>query len=148
MLGEITENEIGRDRRHLIEPGFAELALDVVFLGKAEKEIAAKFRINNEGVFESWLHTLTVLRNMAAHHDRFLHNKLGVSPQHYKAKNIKFNDNRSVYAALTMIQVLLESIQYSETFKVRIVELKARYGMGMLQIMGFPDHWPADAAGW
>src|SRR4051794_14139913 len=35
-FGEIAENEIGRDRRNLIEPRFAEFALDVIFLGKSE----------------------------------------------------------------------------------------------------------------
>ena len=34
MLGHEGQDEVGRDRRHLIEPGFTELALDVVFLGK------------------------------------------------------------------------------------------------------------------
>ena len=32
----IGQDQIGRDRRHLIEPRLAEFALDVVFLGKAE----------------------------------------------------------------------------------------------------------------
>jgi hypothetical protein len=36
VLGEIAQDEVGRDRRHLVEPGLAELALDVVFLGEAE----------------------------------------------------------------------------------------------------------------
>ena len=36
MLGDVGQDQIGRDRRHLIEPCFAELALDVVFFRKAE----------------------------------------------------------------------------------------------------------------
>jgi hypothetical protein len=36
VLGQIGQDQIGRDRRHLIEPRFAEFALDVVFLGEAE----------------------------------------------------------------------------------------------------------------
>jgi len=35
VLGDIRKNEVGRDRRDLIQPGLAELALDVVFAGKA-----------------------------------------------------------------------------------------------------------------
>ena len=34
MLGDVTEDEIGGDRRHLIEPGFAKLSFDVVFPGE------------------------------------------------------------------------------------------------------------------
>src|ERR1700674_1331942 len=36
VLGEVRQNEIGRDRRHLIEPGLAEFAFDVIFFRKAE----------------------------------------------------------------------------------------------------------------
>lgn len=113
-----------------------------------KKSIAAKFRVTNENVFESWLHTLAVLRNMAAHHDRFLQNKLGVSPQNYKSKNIKFSDNKSVYAALTMIHVLLEAIQFNGTFKASVANLKSKYGLGTLQLLGFPNNWPGGAVGW
>ena len=36
VLGNERQDQIGRDRRNLIQPRFAELALDVVFFGKAE----------------------------------------------------------------------------------------------------------------
>src|SRR5690606_33131530 len=36
MLGEIAQDQVGRDRRHLIQPCLAEFALDIKFLGKAE----------------------------------------------------------------------------------------------------------------
>src|SRR5258708_35627923 len=36
VLGEVRQDEIGRDRRHLVEPGLAELAFDVVFFRKAK----------------------------------------------------------------------------------------------------------------
>ena len=39
VLGEIAQDEVGRDRRHLVEAGLAELALDVVFLGEAEAAV-------------------------------------------------------------------------------------------------------------
>src|SRR5207344_446543 len=40
MLGQVREDHIGRDRRHLIEPRFTELALDIVFLCKAESAVS------------------------------------------------------------------------------------------------------------
>src|SRR4051794_33698880 len=36
VLGDVGQNQIGRDRRDLIEPRLAEFALDVVFLGEAK----------------------------------------------------------------------------------------------------------------
>src|SRR5690606_34400501 len=36
MLGHVGKNQVGGDRRHLVQAGLAELALDVVFVGEAE----------------------------------------------------------------------------------------------------------------
>ena len=113
-----------------------------------KKEISSKFRINKVGVFESWLHTLSVLRNMAAHHDRFLDTKLGVSPQNYKARNIRFSDNKTVYSALTMMHILLESMHSGSAFKSKIIDFKERHGSEIMQLLRFPKDWPTGEAGW
>ena len=39
MLGQIGQDQVGRDRGDLIQPGFAELALYIVFLGKTEAAV-------------------------------------------------------------------------------------------------------------
>ena len=39
MLGHIAHNQVGGDRRHLVQAGFAELALDVVFVGETEAAV-------------------------------------------------------------------------------------------------------------
>src|SRR5690348_7448029 len=36
MLADIAQDQVGADRRHLVEPRLAVLALDIVFLGEAE----------------------------------------------------------------------------------------------------------------
>lgn len=113
-----------------------------------KKAISTKFGITQVEVFASWLHTLTVLRNMAAHHDRFLGCKLGVSPTNLKKKNIRFADNKSVYAALTMIHVLLDAIGFNGTFKQRLMDIEIKYGCGMFRTLGFPHDWKTSAAGW
>jgi abortive infection bacteriophage resistance protein len=110
-----------------------------------QKAISAKFGITQVEVFTSWLHTLTVLRNMAAHHDRFLGCKLGVSPTNYKKRGIKFADNKSVYAALTMIHILLDAIGFNGAFKQRIADIETRYGSGLFQTLGFPHDWKNSA---
>lgn len=112
------------------------------------KAISSKFGINQVEVFESWLHALTVLLNMAAHHDRFIDTKLGVGPTNHKQRNIKFGDNKTIYAALTMIHILLESIKFNGTFKQRLINIEEKYGAGLFQIMGFPRDWKTAAVGW
>ena len=113
-----------------------------------KKSISAKFGIPQVEVFESWMHTLTVLRNMAAHHDRFLNSKLGVGPTNHTSKKIRFTDNKSVYAAMTVTHVMLDAIGFNTTFRQRLIALQATYGMGMMQELGFPNNWPASAVGW
>lgn len=112
------------------------------------KVVSSKFGITQVEVFESWLHTLTVLRNMAAHHDRFIDVKIGVSPTNLKLKDIKFTDNKTVYASLTVIHVLLSSIGFNSTFKARLASMEERYGAAHFQRMGFPEHWKTDVKGW
>ena len=113
-----------------------------------KKSISAKFGVTQAEVFESWLHTLTVLRNMAAHHDRFLGQKLGVGPTNLKAKGIKFADNKSVYAALTVVHVLLDAIGFNTRFRERLLALEQQFGSGAMQELGFPTDWSTNAAGW
>src|SRR5262249_3278326 len=45
MLGEVGQDQIGRDRRGLIEPRLAELALDVELLGKAEAAVGLQAHV-------------------------------------------------------------------------------------------------------
>lgn len=113
-----------------------------------KRAIAAKFGTLQVEVFESWLHTLSVLRNMAAHHDRFLKRKLSVAPRNHKALELKFSDNQSVYAGLTVIHVLLEAIGFASALRARLLALQNTYGAGLMQELGFPHNWPIGAKGW
>jgi hypothetical protein len=42
VLGHVRQDQVGRDRRHLVQPRLAELALDVVFAGKAEAAVVCR----------------------------------------------------------------------------------------------------------
>lgn len=112
------------------------------------KAISSKFGIKQVEVFESWLHTLTVLRNMAAHHDRFLDIKIGVSPTNLKLKGITFPDNKTVYASLTVIHVLLTSIGFQGGLKARLLAIEEKYGAEHFQHMGFVKNWNTEGKGW
>lgn len=85
---------------------------------------------------------------MAAHHDRFLMRKLSVAPRNHKALNLTFADNKSVYAALTVIHVLLDSIGFASALRERLVFVQKTYGAGLMQELGFPNQWPKGAEGW
>src|SRR6185437_6440823 len=44
MLGNIGQDQIGRDRRNLVKPGLAEFTLDVVLLGETEAAMRLQAR--------------------------------------------------------------------------------------------------------
>ena len=45
MLADVGEDQVVRDRRHLVEPRLAELPLDVVLLGEAEAAVRVEARV-------------------------------------------------------------------------------------------------------
>lgn len=61
-------------------------------------------------VFQSWINTLTELRNLAAHHGQLLRMTLRVSPDHFKPGNIKFGDHKAFFGAATVINCQLNHI--------------------------------------
>jgi abortive infection bacteriophage resistance protein len=113
-----------------------------------KKSVAIRLGVDTTEVFESWLHTLTVVRNMAAHHDRFLANKLRVGPANYKKSKLKFTDNKSIYSALTIMHFMLRAIGFGVAFKANVIALQNVHGAGMMQELGFPNNWPIGAIGW
>jgi abortive infection bacteriophage resistance protein len=112
-----------------------------------KKAISKKFGIDQADVFESWIHTLTVVRNIAAHHGQFLKVKLGVSPSNYKAGGIKFSDPKSFYAAATVIQYLLSQTGLPHNWKADLNALFNKYPSVQTGDLGFPANWQS-SAGW
>ena len=51
MLGDVGKDQVGRDRRHLIQPRLAELAFDVVFAGEA----IAAVKLHNRSAWTSYV---------------------------------------------------------------------------------------------
>ena len=45
MLGNITEDQVGGDRRDLVKPGFAEFAFDVIFLSEPEPAVGLQSHV-------------------------------------------------------------------------------------------------------
>lgn len=115
--------------------------------GDDKKAIAKKFGIDEPEVFRSWIHTITVLRNMAAHHGQFLRVELRVAPTNYKNENIKFSNPKSFFAAATLINYLLNHINLPQQWKSDLQQLFAKYPGIDISELGFPENW-ASRAGW
>jgi abortive infection bacteriophage resistance protein len=94
---------------------------------------------------ESWMRSITVLRNECAHHGRIYDSVLPVSPKetskhkhHFKTRQI---NGRKFYARAIVLYDLLRVISPESLWNHRLKALLEKYPDIPLQRMGFPDNW-------
>ena len=112
-----------------------------------KKAISMKFAIDQPDVFRSWIHALTVLRNVVAHHGQLLKSKLGVAPCNYTNKGITFASNKHFFAVATVIQYLLKETNLPHRWADDLKLIFAKYPTVSIAEIGFPATWET-AAGW
>lgn len=112
-----------------------------------KKAISNRFGVSQSDVFQSWIHTLTVVRNLAAHHGQLINVQIGVAPANYNQKNIRFSDQKSFFASATVIQYMLNRIELSTNWKENLQQIFARYPNINIADFGFPENWQA-TPGW
>jgi abortive infection bacteriophage resistance protein len=94
-------------------------------------------------VFQRWLHTLTYIRNICAHHSRLWNKILAIEPMVPKNQKLfKTIDNNKVFFVLTMIEYILIKIDSEEfSFKYELKQLLKRYPSIDKKAMGFVENW-------
>jgi abortive infection bacteriophage resistance protein len=106
-----------------------------------KREIAHFFNLSIE-IFESWLHSLSYVRNICAHHSRLWNKRLQITPK--TNKNIwldKTQNCRRIYIILSIIAYLLKIINPERSFKQELDALFLKYPSIDKIAMGFPDGW-------
>lgn len=111
-----------------------------------KKAISMKFAIDQPDVFRSWIHAVTVLRNVVAHHGQLLRSKLGVAPCNYTSKGIIFQNNKHFFAVATVIQYLLMQTNLPHRWKSDLTTIFANYPSVDIVEIGFPANWDTAAA--
>lgn len=106
-----------------------------------KKAISMKFGVDQTDVFQSWLHAVSVTRNIAAHQGQLLRIKLPITPSNYKSKNIKFSDDKSFYSVVTVINYLLKSSGLPNNWRQDLQNLFARYPNIDPVELGFSLKW-------
>lgn len=124
-----------------------------------QKEVIQSLHGINNNVFKNWLHGLSVLRNICAHHSRLWNKTLGVKfeiPRKLdqfksikktfysdeKQKEIEINLNDKIFFALSVIEYILTCIGEDEIdFKSKIKALLKKYPKVNVKSMGFIDNW-------
>jgi abortive infection bacteriophage resistance protein len=117
-------------------------------LNKDMKEISQRYGLNHI-VFSSWLHSLSYVRNVCAHHARLWNRELGVQPSIPKSvggvwlKNTLIKNDR-IFIIITLIEYLLKVINFEDKFLIKLKELFKLYPSIDLAPMGFPKDWESE----
>jgi len=107
---------------------------------KLRKRIARRFN-QPAPVFLSWLHALTAIRNICAHHSRLWNKELAVKPELPNAWKAQGIDNRRFYIIALVIQTLLDDVSPQSRWKDRLKAHIDAYPSVDLAQMHLPPNW-------
>lgn len=111
-----------------------------------KKQIARELGLPQHLYLESWIKSLSVLRNCIAHHARIWNRKYPWKPQlPKKLQNPWIQDKgisqEKLYAQLCCIAYLLDAICPNNGFKRNLKSLLTEYPIVDVAAMGFPKLW-------
>ena len=137
MLEELTLGELSRLYRGLAKDS-------------DRKAIGAKLAVPAP-LLDSWLHTLTVVRNICAHHARLWNRELGIKPEQPKRQNFPWpaylhrssTNTRSV-VVLAMLHYLMQQVSPHTDWHCRLIELLDTFAEIPRPAMGLPENWQSD----
>lgn len=113
------------------------------------KKIASRFNTPQK-ILASWLHTLTFVRNVCAHHARLWNRELSISPALMHDTEWKFpkvipnthiQPAKRMYVVILLIRHLMESINPNSEWQEQLIKLLNKYPNVPLKNMGFPESW-------
>ena len=113
---------------------------------KVKKRVAREFNLPQHEILESWMRSLSALRNYCAHHARLWNRFLNATPQmNVNLRGAWINSNNidanKVYAILCCIAYWLDAMGYGDEFKANLKQLIQLYPSVDAAAMGFPKGW-------
>lgn len=108
-------------------------------------QIAHHFGLKSPDILENWMHCLSVLRNICAHHGRVWNRRMTTVKLPKKPLR-SFLSNKQilsykVYAYLSIIQYILRIINPDYPLKAKFLEIVSQCDLVSYKEMGFPDGW-------
>ena len=140
------------------------MALEIISLGQisrlyknlrsnaAKKAVADNFGVQ-EPVLESWLESLSYVRNICAHHARLWNKKMPKAPLLPIVRNVRGlwitqlpnpSKNNRVFLSLVIIRYLLHFIHPNTSFSQKLKDLFNQYPDVNDKSLGFPINWTID----
>jgi len=96
-------------------------------------------------VLASWVHHLSVVRNICAHHGRLYSRILIQSPKYLEDAQapwvLKWSSTQRIYVSICIMAYLLQCFHEEHKFKCDLVALLEDVKDGQILSMGFPSEW-------
>lgn len=105
-----------------------------------QKPIAKVFGLDG-AVLGSWLHALSYVRNLAAHHQRMWNRVYTIKPIAARHLAADLEDTSRFYAQAVMMEALLRVVAPGSRWGERLAELLAQHPKVHLDRLGFPEGW-------
>lgn len=110
----------------------------------ADKKRIADFFDVHHTVFTSWLHTLTYVRNICAHHSRLWNRDLAIEPEKLlKPKGgwigKRYENNKRVFYFLCVMRYMLLRANPSNSMKQKVEKLFEKYPTVPIKFLGIPS---------
>lgn len=108
------------------------------------RAIASQYSLDQQ-VFESWLHHLTFVRNVCAHHNRLWNREFTITPQHPRSKPRSLRGefvggSRKLYNTLVILTHFMDTIAPGHHWRQRLKKLLTQHAI-CVQAMDFPADW-------
>lgn len=108
------------------------------------RAIASQYSLDQQ-VFESWLHHLTFVRNVCAHHNRLWNREFTITPQHPRSKPRSLCgefvvNSRKLYNTLVILSHFFDIIAPDHHWRQRLKTLLTHHDISV-QAMDFPADW-------
>jgi abortive infection bacteriophage resistance protein len=119
-----------------------------------DKQLIAKEFGLHHTIFNSWLHTLTYIRNICGHHGRLWNREIAIEPiwlekpsKPWISKQFNNVTNRSFYI-LCIIKYLLKTVNPTHHIKEHLINLIEKYPNTPIQFMGIPSNEDGSMFDW
>ena len=122
-------------------------AWSLIFANLADREnqkiICRHFGINYV-VMTSWLHSLTYLRNLCAHHSRLWNRSFTLKPLVANNYQTQLENNSRFSAQAAILKIFIDIISPDNHWGRHLYELLQQHPQINIQRMGFKVNWHTD----
>lgn len=110
-------------------------------MNNQDKKVVAKSFGVGYTYFESWLESISYVRNICAHYGRLYNAKLSKTPILYKEYSQAGIGNNRIFGVLLCLKNLLKNDVHWDLFVDKIELLFDKYESVNICTMGFPENW-------